>query len=168
MPAPRSSNPAPRGLVALVLLVHLGCQEDCSGLPNFSFPDCSAEIGRALLDDQFQKAEDLVDAAATPLVGKIRVGQVVLLGPLMRSEICTQAGAPSVTWTSTAPQVAAVESTGALSAKLTGLSEGEAAVFATVDGSRVEMHFFCCGSCVSQPPLPHCQKVPVPTVRVVP
>lgn len=159
--------------VVVALLIHVGCQEDCSGLPNLSIPDCRYDglawsLG-SLGNSTFTKVEDLVDPAASPLVGKVRVGQVILLGPVMPVEVCTQTHAPSVTWTSSAPQVATVQPTGSLSGTLTGLSEGEAAIFATIDGSRTQMQFRCCApSCVSPPPLPNCQDVPVPLVRVVP
>jgi hypothetical protein len=171
----RVARPGPtrRWPVVIALLIHVGCQEDCSGLPSFSIPDCGYDglawsVG-SLGSPIFTKVEDLVDPAASPLVGKLRVGQVILLGPVMPVEACTQTHAPSVTWTSSAPQVATVQATGTLSGSLTALSEGEAAIFATIDGSRTQMQFRCCApSCVSPPPLPNCQDVPVPTVRGVP
>jgi hypothetical protein len=167
--SPRAT-PTRRWPLAIVLLLHVGCQEDCSGLPDFTFADCQYDgLAWTMGSPAFTKAEDLVDPAASPLVAKVRIGQVILLGPVMPVEICTQTRAPSVTWTSSAPQVAAVQATGSLSGSLTGLAEGEATVLATIEGSRTQMQFRCCApSCVSPPPLPNCQDVPVATVRVVP
>ena len=42
-------------------------------------------------------------------------------------------------------------------------------VYATVDSARADLHFICCNAnCVSPPPLPTCQYVPIAAVRVVP
>jgi hypothetical protein len=155
--------------LAAALLVHVGCQQDCTGLPSLTIADCRYDnVVWTLGSPTFTKTEDLVDPGATPLVGKIRVGQVIGLGPATPAEVCTQTHVPSLTWTSSAPQVATVQANG-LFGNLTGLSEGEAAIFATVDGSLTQMQFRCCPpSCVSPPPLPSCQDVPVPMVRVVP
>ena len=144
-----------------------------SPLPDFEITACEAGATThwAMNGFAFSKAEGLVDPAATPLIGKLRVGQVVELRLEQMSDLdkCVARSPVSVTWTSTAPQVASVVAKDGRTAALTGLGGGDTTLSATVDGVRADLQFVCCQpSCVSPPPLPACQYVPIAVVRVVP
>jgi hypothetical protein len=161
-------------LLASAVLAGCACG---TGLPDFTITPCApgAATHWAVTENgnSFSKAEGLVDPAATPLIGKIRVGQVVELEVQQRGgdggDTCAAPSSASVTWTSTAPQVASLQAKGSRTAALAGLAGGDTAVSATVDGARADLYFICCNSnCVSPPPLPTCQYVPIAAVRVVP
>ena len=146
-----------------------------SGLPDVKVTVCEAgaTIHWAMTANgyAFSKAEGLDDPAAIPLIGKMRVGQVVELQVEQMSDLdkCIARGPISVTWTSTAPQVASLVAKDGRTAALTGLAGGDTTVSATVDGVRADLQFVCCQpNCVSPPPLPACQYVPIAAVRVVP
>lgn len=94
------------------------------------------------------------------------MGQLAALG-LVSLPSCVPPADRSVTWTVTAPEVASVTARGLSEATLTGLSEGETSIFAAVNGSRADLHYYCCTPFTCTALLPTCQDVRIAALRVV-
>ncbi len=157
-----------RGLLtAFLLLTSSGCSPEGDSSLTVPMGGCQATAyGTAQWTiGGFYRQEQLVDPAAVPLVGKVRVGEEVSLWITVKGSFCGVP--PSAEWTSTDPQVAVVSGDGNFG-ELTGVSQGRTVVYAMKHGSRADLYYYCCGSCESPAPPPRCQDVPIESVQVVP